>query len=325
MRATVLDTLEGLRNEWNSLVQRSSANTVFSTWEWQNAWWKTFGDGAELHLLPVRESGRLIGIVPLVKRDGTLFLTGGLDVSDYLDVIAEQGSEEQVLSAMLDYLQETNWESLEMHFLRHSSPTLSLLPPMATRMGLLVTKQVDDVCPYSALPGNWEEYVNSLDKKDRHELRRKMRRLSREDSLRWVQVTPGEESDNDVDSFIRLCRLSTREKAYFLDERMEGFFRSAMASLRPLDVVRLYFLELHGHRVSATLCFDQGQELWLYNSGYDPSYSALSVGLLLKAHCMQDAVEQKKTGFDFLRGAERYKYDLGAKDVPVFRLRISPR
>lgn len=325
MPAVSLETLDGLKREWNSLLQRSSSNTVFSTWEWHSAWSGAFGRDFEPHLLAVRDSSRLIGIVPLVMRDGALHLMGGQDVSDYLDVIAERGSEEQVLSAMLSHLRTLKWDSLEMHFLRHTSPTLTLLPKMALQEGLVVTQEVDEVCPSCALPHDWEAYVNSLGKKERHELRRKMRRLNAQESLRWVAVSPADELPDDLDDFFRLCRLSTREKAFFMDQKMEMFFRSVVANLTPLGIVRLYFLELGGQRVSSAICFDQGRELWLYNSGYDPAYSSLSVGLLLKAYCIKDAIERRKTRFDFLRGAERYKYDLGGRDVPVFGLRITPQ
>ena len=46
------------------------------------------------------------------------------------------------------------------------------------------------------------------------------------------------------------------------------------------------------------------------------------MGLLLKARCLQGAIEEGKEYFDFLRGDERYKYALGAKDVKLLRLRL---
>ncbi|MCL5959741.1 MAG: GNAT family N-acetyltransferase [Chloroflexi bacterium] len=325
MHVTSRETLDGLKAEWDDLLQRSSANTVFSTWEWQSVWFKSFGEGLEPHLLATRDDSRLVGISPLVMRDGVLSFAGGLDVSDYLDVIAEKGAEERVLSALLDYLGSISWNRLEMHFLRPTSPTLALLPALAKKRGLVVTRQQDDVCPFIDLPGDWEAYLRSLSKKDRHELRRKLRRLDAEASARWISIPSEEISDVDLDAFVRLCRQSNQDKAFFMDGRMEEFFRSMVTELRSLGVVRLSFLELDDRRVSAVLCFDQREELWLYNSGYDPTYSSLSVGLLLKVRCVHDAIEGGKSRFDFLRGSERYKYDLGGTDVPVSGLHVFPR
>ncbi len=325
MYLTSRETLDGLRREWNDLLRRSHAETVFSSWEWQNAWWQSFADGAEPYFITIRDGSRLLGIVPLVKRDGVLSFAGGMDVSDYLDVIAEEGQEEQVLRALLEYLCTVDWDRIELHFLRQDSPTLALLPQLAGERSLAVTQQTDDVCPFINLPQDWDAYLNTLSKKDRHELRRKIRRLEAQDLLKWIVVPSDEISETDLDDFMQLCRQSKQEKALFMDQRMEEFFRSSVSEVRPLNVVRLYFMEIDGRRVSAAMCFNHGQELWLYNSGYDPAYAPLSVGLLLKARCIHDAIERGKSRFDFLRGRERYKYDLGGIDAPVVGLTITPR
>ncbi len=86
--------------------------------------------------------------------------------------------------------------------------------------------------------------------------------------------------------------------------------------------MELFFLTLGGVRAAAVLCFCGSEESLLYNSGYDPSYAYLSVGLLSKALALRKAIEEGKTRFDFLRGAEPYKYDLGARDVPVYRVAV---
>jgi CelD/BcsL family acetyltransferase involved in cellulose biosynthesis len=68
--------------------------------------------------------------------------------------------------------------------------------------------------------------------------------------------------------------------------------------------------------------FDYEGSYLLYNSGYDPGYSHLSVGLLNKALSIKDAVERGRESFEFLRGTERYKYDLGAQDRAIYRLTV---
>jgi CelD/BcsL family acetyltransferase involved in cellulose biosynthesis len=82
-------------------------------------------------------------------------------------------------------------------------------------------------------------------------------------------------------------------------------------------------LSVDGKNAAAVLCFDAGCTLYMYNSGYDPDYSALSVGLLSKALVLRWAIENGKTHLDFLRGNEPYKYDLGARDQNIYRLVVS--
>jgi CelD/BcsL family acetyltransferase involved in cellulose biosynthesis len=103
---------------------------------------------------------------------------------------------------------------------------------------------------------------------------------------------------------------------------MEVFFRRMASAMAAQDLVRLFFLRVNGKPAAAVLCFDAGSHLYMYNSGYDPAYSNLSVGIVSKALVLQWAIENGKTGLDFLRGDEPYKYDLGAKDQEIRRLLI---
>ena len=85
-------------------------------------------------------------------------------------------------------------------------------------------------------------------------------------------------------------------------------------------MLRLSFLELGGVRVAACASFDYRDEYLLYNSGYDPAYSHLSVGFVGKALSIKDAIGRGRKSFDFLRGSERYKYHLGGTDRLIYRL-----
>jgi len=82
-------------------------------------------------------------------------------------------------------------------------------------------------------------------------------------------------------------------------------------------------MEVNGKQASSTLCFDYNEAIYLYNSAYDPAYSSLSASLLLEVFDIRDAINAHKKRFDFLSGNEPYKYDLGGKDIPIYRCVIS--
>jgi CelD/BcsL family acetyltransferase involved in cellulose biosynthesis len=60
----------------------------------------------------------------------------------------------------------------------------------------------------------------------------------------------------------------------------------------------------------------------LYNSGFDPRFRSLSVGLMCKVLSLKDAIEKGCKNYDFLKGAETYKYRLGGREVPLYNCRI---
>ncbi|MFQ6019797.1 MAG: GNAT family N-acetyltransferase, partial [Dehalococcoidia bacterium] len=187
---------------------------------------------------------------------------------------------------------------------------------------LAVHTEVEDVCPQVPLPAAWEEYVNGLRRKDRHELRRKLRRLTKDYEVDIQELTAPAEVSGALDDFLRLHTSSRIEKARFMTEPMKRFFRRVVTALAEEGLVRLYFLTLDGVRAAAVLCFDGPRDLLLYNSGYDPAYASLSVGIVSKALTIKEAIAREKDCLDFLRGAEPYKYDLGARDLNVYRMVI---
>ena len=69
--------------------------------------------------------------------------------------------------------------------------------------------------------------------------------------------------------------------------------------------------------------FDYNDSVYLYNSGYDPRYSSLSVGLLSKVLLIKDSIQRGRKRFDFLKGSEPYKYHLSGKEVPLSSCQIT--
>jgi CelD/BcsL family acetyltransferase involved in cellulose biosynthesis len=125
-----------------------------------------------------------------------------------------------------------------------------------------------------------------------------------------------------MDTFLDLHTGSRQDKTDFMTDGMSSFFRRMASALSAEGLIRLFILQINARPAAAVLCFDAGSYLYLYNSGYDPEFSSLSVGLVSKALCLKWAIENGKKGIDFLRGNEPYKYDLGASDQEIYRLQI---
>jgi CelD/BcsL family acetyltransferase involved in cellulose biosynthesis len=159
-----------------------------------------------------------------------------------------------------------------------------------------------------------------LSRKDRHELRRKLRRLETEANWRWYSLRDVDQVTSRLDDFFTLMRLSRPDKAEFLTPLREQFFRNMAQRTAQHDLLQLSFMEVDGKPVAASICFDYGPARLLYNSGNNPEYGYFSVGLLLHALCLREAIEQGKKYFDFLRGAEPYKYHLGGQDRILYRM-----
>ena len=317
------EDFSSLERNWEELLLACSESHIFFTPQWQKAWWQAFGNGSELLLLSVQRDTELMGIITLMRSEDTISLIGGGDVCDYMDFVVRRGQEVAVFSQLLDYLEPMDWNSIDLQSLLPHSLALTHFVPLAKQRGYQVEITKEDVSPQLVLPSSWEQYLAQLKRKDRHELRRKLRRLSQVQSHFYV-VENGERLPQDLEDFFRLFEQGKGRKEEFMTGQMRGFFEAMVSSVAAKGYLRLAFLEVEGKRVASAICFDCWDHFHLYNSGYDPDYASLSVGLLCKAFCIREGILNGKRRFDFLRGAEPYKYDLGGQDVPIYRC-VIPR
>jgi CelD/BcsL family acetyltransferase involved in cellulose biosynthesis len=170
-----------------------------------------------------------------------------------------------------------------------------------------------------ALPASWDGYLTLLSGKQRHEVRRKLRRLEESGAHAFRMLDEPERVSHGIDDFLVLFRQNREDKARFMDERMEVFFRSLADSVPEM---RIGFLDVDGMPAAAVLCCDYRFTRYLYNSGYDAALGHLSVGILCKLLSIREGMARELKAYDFLKGDETYKRQLGGKPVPIYRCRI---
>lgn len=310
---------------WNRLVERCRAPVPFATWQFQTAWFRAFAPGP-LHLLAAQDgAGEWAGVLPLYETptpDGpVLRLVGGTDIADYLDLIAVAGREEEVWKAMLPALAHLPWRTVDLRPVPAASATPGLLASLAAASGLACRAEVEDRCPVVELPETWEGYLAGLSGKDRHELRRKLRRADAGRPRVEVARTPPAMAAL-MDGFVALHRQSKVGKSRFMDAPMEAFFRDLGRALSAAGLAALWMLWLEERPVAALFCLEQAGTVGLYNSGFDPDARAMSPGVVLIARTIEDAIRRGFRRYDFLRGEEPYKYGFGAVPTEVLRVTL---
>jgi len=297
-------------------------NAVFVLPAWMKVWWQTFGSGAGLFLRSVRQGEQIIGIAPLRVSNETASFIGSADICDYLDFVVAPGMEKAFFTVLLDDLKQNGINRLDLESLRSDSSVLTYLEDLAHERGYQVNRQQEDVSVEMDLPSTWEEYLSILSTKQRHEVRRKLRRLYESGNISYHVVKDGSAVASAMDTFLKMFTESRQDKAVFLTEQREVFFRSLAGAMAEAGLLRLGILELDALPTAAVMGFDYDGCLYLYNSGYDLQFDYLSAGLLSKVLCIKESIREGNERFDFLRGGEIYKYRLGGREIPIYRCRI---
>ncbi len=317
--------------DFNTLAALWKDRTVKLDWDcpfilppWLDTWWRHFGTGSQPYIAFVRDGEQVIGIAPLKARDRVASIIGSKDVCDYLDFIVSPGREQDLASALLDHLRRQGVARLDLGLLRPDSFVLSRLVPVARAHGCQVVTKQEDVSYEMELPAEWEAYLQVLDTKQRHEVRRKLRRLPEGGKVDFVLDRPAAAPAETMDAFMHLFSLARDEaKAAFMTPAMESFFRDLAQSMAAEGLLRLGTVQLDGRPAAMVICFDYNGVIYLYNSGFDPQHQWLSIGLLSKVLSIQESITESKRRFEFLKGNEVYKHHLGGKEIPLTQCDIT--
>ncbi len=274
-------------------------------------------------MFAAKQRRTVVGIAPLLLKGTDAFFIGSDDLCDCLDFIIAPGRENDFFNILLNDLNRRGISRLTLRGLRPDSTVLTYLVGMARERGYEVSCAVENVSLELDLPSTWDEYLGMLSRKQRHEVRRKLRRIREAGQVNYRTVEDSRDVPNAMEIFLNLFRQSSGEKATFINARRESFFRSLAKAMAQVRLLRLGILELDSWPIAAVMCFDYRNRVYLYNSGYDPQYASLSAGLISKILSIKDGIERHRRTFDFLKGGEDYKYRLGGKEIPLYDCRIA--
>ena len=177
------------------------------------------------------------------------------------------------------------------------------------------------------LPGDWEIYLAGIDKKQRHEVRRKMRRAEESEvPVCWYLIDkehPADEAslDAEIEAFLALM-ANDPEKERFLTAKMRQQMHDSIHAAFKAGWLQLSFLEIGGEKAAGYLNFDYAGHIWVYNSGLNFGFRELSPGWVLLGNLLKWANENKRQAFDFMRGDEDYKYRFGGVNRYIVRATI---
>ena len=317
-----LESIENLYTIWRGSNSPLRWNCLFVLPPWLKVWWQIFGAEKKMHLATVRQAEDIIGIAPLMLQDGEASFMGDTDVCDYHDFIVVPGKSDEFFCALLDDLNSRGVKQLNLEAVRPDSTVKTALMDVAKAKGCEVSCKKLDFSYELQLPDTWDEYLLLLKGKQRHEIRRKLRRLDEAGIVSYRIVDDPAGVKAEIETFFKLFKMSRNDKEMFMTAEMTSFFRSLTRTLAEEKMLKLFFLDFNGTPAAAAICFEYESGVYLYNNGFDIKFSSLSVGILSKVFSIHNSIQRGKQKYDFLKGAETYKSHLGGKELVLYRCKI---
>ena len=310
-------TFKDLYGLWSNHRHNWQWDVPFVTPPWLAAWRKTVADEGEALLLQVTVEDQPIGVAPLLLLGTSARFMGSADLCDYADFPVTPDSRNDFCLSLLRFLKEKGVDKLMLEPVRPDSLVRQVLVPLARQNGWDVTIKPIGASLQMNLPATWNDYLHSLDGKKRHEVQRKIRRLTETGKLEQQVLHRTAEMGKAMDTFVKLFCQSRPDKKKFMNTRRETFFRTLADQLSRAGMLNLFCLTINEQPAAAVFCVDYNNTTYLYNNGFDPRFRPNSLGLVSKLMTIQTAIRTGQQTYDFLSGTERYKYDLGGREIPL--------
>jgi CelD/BcsL family acetyltransferase involved in cellulose biosynthesis len=314
--------------EWERLLATNPTASAFSHRAVHEAWWIGYGaEATDISLAVYDADGALHAYLPLMLRpDGVRYLGATYHI-DYATVLIDLNNTESATAAtealVVHLFADTT--ALDLRRLRRADQAHTLLmSALATNKNRSATLSVEEPAPAIDLTNitTFDGHLERIDKKDRHEIRRKVRR----GEGAGVAISAKTHAVDDLAEFIKLHRARWGHHGLFTDDekgaRDETFMRELFARAPEGLITIIVARNLEFGAFAAGLFLRDATGIRYWNAGGELAARALSPGVLLFAHGLQMAISERKQTFDFLRGNESYKYEVGATDVDVLMITV---
>jgi len=314
--------------EWERLLATNPTASAFSNRAVHEAWWIGYGaEATDISLAVYDAAGVLFAYLPLMLRPDGVRYMGATYHIDYATVLLDLTSAERATAAAAVLVKHlfTDTSALDLRRLRRADFAHTLfMSALENDNTRIATLSVEEPAPSVDLTNitTFDEHLERIDKKDRHEIRRKVRR----GEGAGVTISSKQHAVDDLAEFIKLHRARWGHHGLFTEDekgaRDETFMRELFARAPEGLITIIVARNLEFGAFAAGLFLRDATGIRYWNAGGELAARALSPGILLFAHGLQMAISERKQTFDFLRGNESYKYEVGATDVEVLMITV---
>lgn len=292
---------------WREIHSRSAYRSPFTSYGWFAALCThLIEEDPDVFLF--LDADTPVAIMPAVLKGEQVTFLADRRITDLIDMICLSGYEDLVCKTIGAYL-AAHQLNIDLAPLEKNSPLVMFLP----RHLKAIHVEDADACPLLTLPASWNGYMTMLSGKNRHELKRKLRKGQEIETHRL-----------DADGIAILFALmiaSDARKASFLTESVRAFMMDIAKIFQSRHWLRLCVSYFQARPIGVLFSFNSDRHIYLYNSGFDPHYSRFSPGIVSIARDLESAIAEGFTHYDFLRGDETYKLHFGASIRHTVRIR----
>ena len=295
----------------------SKKENPFLNYSINKIWYDIFGKGAELKII----TDQVNFIAPMVIKENSAYFCGGKDLFDYHNLIYKDAIRIESIKSIFNQLfLKENVNKIELNSIVEESQLHNILLNFQNEYDFEFIDE--DVSPMINLPESFDGYLSNLSKKNRHEIRRKIRKFEKNFEFKIFNAN-AENIDKLLVEFIKLMKLNPEKKLFLNTDRVK-FMNKVIKDSILNDSGELSFIEINNDLISTSFSFKSKKKLFVYNSGFNNDYSEYSVGLMNHVYNIKNKIGNYNV-MDFLRGNEEYKYRIGCKNRNLLTVTVKKK
>ena len=328
-----IDSVERIREVWNSMLDENNHLDVFQSPEWVIAWYMQYAnDQAIFCIVFYEDSGDVIGIVPLAIDESTSSINfAGNPLNDCNNIVVKEGhSYLDILSKVFGII-DSVCNAIKHFIIDCIDPSIAGLSDADfKRSGNNVCIENDDISVFLQLPSSYQEYLDIISSKKLKKFAYYERRLFKNDGVEFSRLS----SDSDIDKFITWFKknkiISLKFSGQYdqiLDQLKEDTFYSFLQimikGLLKKKQVIISYIKIKDQIIAGGVYFVFHKKIMKYIQSWDYEYRIYNPGTVLDWLMIRSAIEDNCVIFDFGRGEEEYKYDFGGENKRLLRVIIN--
>ncbi|MBI2413189.1 MAG: GNAT family N-acetyltransferase [Deltaproteobacteria bacterium] len=319
MELVCIRDLEGflkLKDEWNSLLIRSTSESVYLTHEWLSAWWKGFAKDGGLLVLLAKEEGRIIGAAPLMSLKGrfrglpirkVVFMgDANWTVGDF--IISE--NRVKVMEEMISRLYNEAWDLVDLQGIPDDSANLPVLEEKLKARGARFTAAPASVYPVLKIDAPWEEYYNSRSVRFKKAIRNKLNRIGRAGEVKVRRYSSPEEVSGALPIVFGIGLKGwkhTIKSSISSTEENRAFYTALSEAMSAKGLLDIWVLSLNGEAIAFEYHLRYNNRVYGLTADFDESRRDLSPGSVLDFHIVEHLFRNERCEYDMGSGASFYK------------------
>lgn len=280
------DRFAALAERWDRLADRDGS--PFALHRWYSAWWHAFGTGAEMSTAVLWDGDELAAAFPGHRSQGELRLLANTQTPVarllYRDV--------EALEALIAEVARRADRACLVRLRADEECTRTLVDGVR-RAGRLTLEEPDQVSPFVALDGTWEEYRAAM-KRRWSSADRKGRKMVRDHGAQLTMVEPPADLDAQLERGLAVEASGWKGQAgtaILSQPDSERFYREIARTFHAAGELALSEIRFDGRCVAFDLCLLRGRSLYLLKTGFDEQFGSLSPGLVLRQETIRRCYE----------------------------------